>query len=248
MIDQFIAAAEEKWCDPSRLVMLLPHGLEGQGPEHSSARPERYLQLAARENIRVVNPSTPANYFHLLREQALGRFECPLVVMGAKKLLRLPAALSPLADFLPGTGFRPVVATLPAGPVARVLLCSGKIAYELEAERAARQAGASPSCGWSSSTPSRPQNWRRCCAAGPARAWPGCRRSRRIWVPGCGSTAGWRRWRRNAGCPRHARPMSAGRTRPSPAGSFHGDHDADQHAIVERAFAGLPQAAAEAAE
>jgi 2-oxoglutarate dehydrogenase E1 component len=248
MIDQFIAAAEEKWCDPSRLVLLLPHGLEGQGPEHSSARPERYLQLAARDNLRVVNPSTPVNYFHLLREQGLGRFERPLVVMGAKKLLRLPAALSPLADFLPGTGFRPVVATLPAGPVARVLLCSGKIAYELEEERAARQAEGVAILRLEQLYPFPAEE-----LAALLRRWPGARMA---WVQEEPANMGAWTWidRRLEALATEC-GMSAPRAdyvgrldSPSPAGSFHGDHEADQRAIVERAFVDIPHAKAEAAE
>jgi 2-oxoglutarate dehydrogenase E1 component len=140
MIDQFITSGEEKWLQPSGLVMLVPHGLEGQGPEHSSARPERYLQLAARDNIQVANPSTPANYFHLLRRQVLRRVRKPLVVLAPKTLLRLPAAVSPLAEFGPGKRFAPVLASGPSGVVRRILLCTGKIAYELERERAERGA------------------------------------------------------------------------------------------------------------
>ena len=137
ILDQFIAAAEEKWCTPSGLVLLLPHGLEGQGPEHSSARLERFLQMAAGSNMRIVNPSTPANYFHLLRRQVRAPDRRPLIVMGPKRLLRLAAAVSPLADFVPGTGFVPLVASLPE-TVERILLCSGKVAYDLEAARAER--------------------------------------------------------------------------------------------------------------
>ncbi|HYY84175.1 MAG TPA: 2-oxoglutarate dehydrogenase E1 component, partial [Beijerinckiaceae bacterium] len=140
MIDQFITSGEEKWLQPSGLVMLVPHGLEGQGPEHSSARPERYLQLAARDNIQVANPSTPANYFHLLRRQVLRRVRKPLVVLAPKTLLRLPAAVSPLAEFGPGKRFAPVLASGPSVGARRILLCTGKIAYELERERAERGA------------------------------------------------------------------------------------------------------------
>ncbi|NUB17225.1 2-oxoglutarate dehydrogenase E1 component, partial [Azospirillum brasilense] len=141
MIDQFIVSAEDKWRQPSGLVILLPHGLEGQGPEHSSARPERFLQMAARDNIRVAHPSTPANYFHLLRRQMLRRDRKPLVVLSPKTLLRLPAAVSTLADCAPGTAFQPVIVTAGAR-VERILLCSGKLAYELERERAERSAEA----------------------------------------------------------------------------------------------------------
>jgi 2-oxoglutarate dehydrogenase E1 component len=248
MIDQFIASGEEKWCDPSRLVMLLPHGLEGQGPEHSSARLERYLQLAARDNLRVVNPSTPANYFHLLREQGLGLFDRPLVVMSPKKLLRLPAALSPLGDFLPGTGFRPVVATVPTGPVELVLLCSGKIAYELEEERTARGADNVAILRLERLYPFPAEE-----LAAFFRHWPA---ASMVWVQEEPANMGAWMWidRRLEALAMecglsHPRASYAGRPEsPSPAGSFHGDHDADQRAIVERAFASLPMPKAAAAE
>ena len=97
-IDQFIAAGEDKWGLLSGLVLLLPHGYEGQGPEHSSARPERFLQLAARDNIQVCQPSTAAQHFHLLRRQALRQWRKPLVVLTPKGMLRHPAAASPLSD------------------------------------------------------------------------------------------------------------------------------------------------------
>jgi hypothetical protein len=96
VIDRFVVSGEEKWIQPSGLVMLVPHGLEGRGPEHSSARPERYLQLAARDNVQVANPSTPANYFHLLRRQVLRRVPKPLIVLAPKTLLRPPIANSRL--------------------------------------------------------------------------------------------------------------------------------------------------------
>jgi 2-oxoglutarate dehydrogenase E1 component len=248
MIDQFIASGEEKWCDPSRLVMLLPHGLEGQGPEHSSARLERYLQLAARDNLRVVNPSTPANYFHLLREQGLGLFDRPLVVMSPKKLLRLPAALSPLGDFLPGTGFRPVVATVPTGSVELVLLCSGKIAYELEEERTARGADNVAILRLERLYPFPAEE-----LAALFRRWPA---ASMVWVQEEPANMGAWMWidRRLEALAMecdlsHPRASYAGRPEsPSPAGSFHGDHDADQRAIVERAFASLPMPKAAAAE
>jgi 2-oxoglutarate dehydrogenase E1 component len=132
--DQFIASAEEKWHRLSGLVLLLPHGFEGMGPEHSSARLERFLQLCARDNLQVVYPSTPAQYFHCLRRQALRRWRKPLVVMTPKSLLRHPDAVSTLSDLSTG-GFRKIIAG-EMGAVDRVLLCSGKIFYELEAYRA----------------------------------------------------------------------------------------------------------------
>lgn len=137
MIDQFIASAREKWLQASNLTLLLPHGLEGQGPEHSSARIERLLQLCARDNIRIAHPSTPANYYHLLRQQAL-TVDRPLFVITPKVLLRLPKARSALADFCDDAGFRSVLASIPAG-ARRGILCSGKIAYELEKLRDERK-------------------------------------------------------------------------------------------------------------
>jgi multifunctional 2-oxoglutarate metabolism enzyme len=134
IIDQFISPSEDKWKQFSRLVMLLPHGYEGQGPEHSSARLERYLQLCAEDNMQVCYPTTPAQYFHLLRRQVKQELMKPLVVMTPKSLLRLPAAVSSLDQFEKG-GFLPVIgdAVNPAG-VERVLLCSGKVYYDLLAE------------------------------------------------------------------------------------------------------------------
>jgi 2-oxoglutarate dehydrogenase E1 component len=134
VIDQFIAAARSKWRQESGVVLLLPHGYEGQGPEHSSARFERYLQLAADDNMTVAYPSTPAQYFHVLRRQALRRPRRPLVLMQPKSLLRLPAATSSLADLSSGT-FKPViddafVASNRDG-VQRLVFCTGKIYYDL---------------------------------------------------------------------------------------------------------------------
>lgn len=137
MVDQFISAGEEKWGQQSRLVMLLPHGYEGQGPEHSSARLERYLQLCAENNLQVTNPTTPAQYFHLLRRQAKQNERVPLIVMTPKSLLRLHAAASPIEDFLHG-GFLPVITDLShqinsanQPEAERIVLCSGKVYYDL---------------------------------------------------------------------------------------------------------------------
>lgn len=133
IIDQYIAASEDKWKQTSRLVMLLPHGYEGQGPEHSSARLERYLQLCAENNLQVCYPTTPAQYFHLLRRQVRPGMERPLVVMTPKSLLRLPAAGSSIDDLAAG-GFQPVVddaEIADAAAVRKVVFCSGKIYYDL---------------------------------------------------------------------------------------------------------------------
>jgi 2-oxoglutarate dehydrogenase E1 component len=133
VIDQYIASAEQKWGRKSGLVMLLPHGYEGQGPEHSSARIERFLQLCAQENLQVANCSTPANYFHLLRRQALRTVRKPLVLMAPKSLLRNPACVSPIGDLAEGT-FRKVIADprpLDAAAVGRVVFCSGHVYYDL---------------------------------------------------------------------------------------------------------------------
>jgi 2-oxoglutarate dehydrogenase E1 component len=141
IIDQFIASAESKWQRMSGIVLLLPHGYEGQGPEHSSARLERFLQLSADQNLQVVNLTTPAQLFHALRRQMHRTFRKPLVVMSPKSLLRHPRAVSTLAELAEGT-FQPVLAD-PADPkpadVQRILFCSGKIFYALEKERIERE-------------------------------------------------------------------------------------------------------------
>lgn len=136
VIDEFISSAEQKWGQHSSVVLLLPHGYEGQGPDHSSARIERFLQLCAEGNLAVAQPTTPASYFHLLRRQAYARPRRPLVVFTPKSMLRLKAAASPIADFTSGT-FRPVIGDdqVRAEAVDRVLLCSGKVYWDLVAQR-----------------------------------------------------------------------------------------------------------------
>ena len=132
IVDQFIASGLAKWGQTSRLTLLLPHGYEGSGPEHSSARLERFLSLAAEGNLRVANPTTPAQYFHLLRRQAMIVKQRPLIVMTPKSLLRLPQATSTLADLTDG-GFRAVLAEpgIDDAKVTRLILCTGKIYYDL---------------------------------------------------------------------------------------------------------------------
>ncbi|WP_252258099.1 2-oxoglutarate dehydrogenase E1 component [Erythrobacter aurantius] len=138
MIDQYIAAAEAKWLRANGLVMLLPHGYEGQGPEHSSARLERFLQLCANDNIQVCNITTPANYFHVLRRQMLRNFRKPLVIMTPKSLLRHPLAKSTREDFLGESQFKRILSDITEvadDKVKRLVLCSGKVYYDLHEKR-----------------------------------------------------------------------------------------------------------------
>ena len=132
VVDQYLSSAETKWKRSNGLVMMLPHGMEGQGPEHSSGRIERFLELCANDNLIIANCTTPANYFHLLRRQLVRDFRKPLVVFTPKSLLRHPKVVSPLADFTT-TNFQEVIddASVKAASVKRVLFCSGKIYYEL---------------------------------------------------------------------------------------------------------------------
>ena len=138
VIDQFVSAGEDKWGLLSGLVLLLPHGYEGQGPEHSSARIERFLQLAARDNIQICQPSNAAQYFHLLRRQALRKWRKPLVVLTPKSMLRHPDALSPLDD-LTHQRFLPVIPDTETTGTKRILICTGKIGHELRMERQKRK-------------------------------------------------------------------------------------------------------------
>jgi 2-oxoglutarate dehydrogenase E1 component len=131
-IDQFISSAESKWQRMNGLVMLLPHGYEGQGPEHSSCRPERFLQLSAEYNMIVANPTTPANLFHLLRRQVTWPFRKPCIILSPKSLLRHPAVISPVKEFTDGV-FNEVIDdnNVTAKDVKRVVLCTGKVYYDL---------------------------------------------------------------------------------------------------------------------
>jgi 2-oxoglutarate dehydrogenase E1 component len=138
VIDQFISAGEDKWNLLSGLVLLLPHGYEGQGPEHSSARIERFLQLAARDNFQICQPSTAGQYFHLLRRQALRKWRKPLIVFTPKSMLRHPDAVSPISEFA-NERFLNVLPDNEAADAKRILVCSGKIGHELRAERKTRK-------------------------------------------------------------------------------------------------------------
>ena len=192
MIDQFIACVGAKWGQPSGLVLLLPHGYEGQGPEHSSARIERFLTLCAENNMQVCNCTTPAQYFHLLRRQMYGGADRrgmrkPLILFTPKSLLRHPKAASSLDELTSG-GFRELIGeTAPIAPdrVRRVLICSGKVYYDLLAGREELVRTTSRSCGWSRFIRSRPTMCAtRFCAIRSRPKLFGCRRSRGIWVRG----------------------------------------------------------------
>ncbi|MFD8849090.1 multifunctional oxoglutarate decarboxylase/oxoglutarate dehydrogenase thiamine pyrophosphate-binding subunit/dihydrolipoyllysine-residue succinyltransferase subunit [Streptomyces sp. NPDC059604] len=139
VVDEFISSAEQKWGQTSGVTLLLPHGYEGQGPDHSSARPERFLTLCAQNNMTVAMPTLPSNYFHLLRWQVHNPHHKPLIVFTPKSMLRLKAAASKVEEFTSG-GFRPVIGDDSVNPadVRKVVFCAGKVYYDLEAERAKR--------------------------------------------------------------------------------------------------------------
>jgi 2-oxoglutarate dehydrogenase E1 component len=139
VVDEFISSAEQKWGQTSGVVLLLPHGYEGQGPDHSSARPERFLQLCAQNNMTVAMPTLPSNYFHLLRWQVHNPHHKPLIVFTPKSMLRLKAAASRTEEFTTGR-FRPVIGDTTVDPAAvrKVVFCSGKVYYDLDAERQKR--------------------------------------------------------------------------------------------------------------
>jgi 2-oxoglutarate dehydrogenase E1 component len=134
VVDEFISSALQKWGERSSVVLLLPHGYEGQGPDHSSARIERYLQLCAENNMTVAQPSSPASYFHLLRWHVANPTRRPMVVFTPKSMLRLKAAASKLSDFTSGT-FKPVIGDDKVTNASRLIFCSGKIYHDLVAER-----------------------------------------------------------------------------------------------------------------
>src|SRR5581483_3366514 len=151
VVDQFISSGERKWLRMCGLVMLLPHGYEGAGPEHSSARLERYLQMCAEDNMQVVNCTTPMNYFHVLRRQIHRKFRKPLIVMTPKSLLRHKRVVSNIEEFGPGSSFHRVlwddaqvlkgekVKLVSDDKIKRVVLCSGKVYYDLYEEREKRE-------------------------------------------------------------------------------------------------------------
>ncbi len=210
LIDQFLAASYSKWQRDSGLVLLLPHGQEGQGPEHSSGRLERFLQLCAEDNMQVCYPSSPAQYFHVLRRQMKRSFRKPLVLMTPKSMLRLKAAASPLDDFVEGQ-FREILDDPAVNPerVRRVLLCSGKVYYDLLDHRAAVQAMDRAIVRVEQFYPLHEELLRRSWAAtARRRSTSGCRRSRKTTAAG----ASWSR-----ACAPWATRRSTSAATPAPA-------------------------------
>jgi len=233
IVDEFISSSEQKWGQRSSVVLLLPHGYEGQGPDHSSGRIERYLQMCAEDNMTVAMPSTPASYCHLLRWHAHHEPRRPLVVFTPKSMLRLKAASSEVEDFTTGE-FEPVIreAELPeASAVRRVLLCSGKVYYDLLAERAKLQDG--------SVAIVRVERLAPVPGAEIAAAVGDYPDAELVWVQEEPANQGaWSYMALNlpeflGGRPllRLARPASA-----SPAAGSHKAHEQEQHALVESAF------------
>ena len=202
VIDQFVSAGEDKWGLLSGLVLLLPHGHEGQGPEHSSARIERFLQLAARDNFQICQPSNGAQYFHLLRRQALSHWRKPLVVFTPKSMLRHPDAASPIEDFT-RPHFLGVVPDQEVGTENGFCFARERLgtncARNGKNERILRRR----SCLWISSIRSRNLNWRRNWSVTPTRVrLSGCRKSRPTWVRCSTCCRGCGIWRESGRCGR----------------------------------------------
>ena len=239
IVDQFLGSGLSKWGLTTRLTLLLPHGYEGQGPEHSSARLERFLQLAAEGNIRVANPTTPAQYFHLLRRQARRTRQRPLIVMTPKSLLRLPQASSRLED-LSGGRWHPVLDD-PLGGGARGGDPPGRALQRARStttccrRRRRRPDRGRRSSGWSSSTRSRGPRRARCWRGIRGwKSWSGCRRSRGTWAPGPISRPSCRSWP-----PAGVHVGYVGRPeRASPAEGYPAAHAAEQGRIIREALDG----------
>jgi 2-oxoglutarate dehydrogenase E1 component len=233
--DQFIASAEDKWKRLTGLVLLLPHGLEGTGPEHASGRIERFLTLAADDNIQIAQPTTPANFFHLLRRQVLRPWRKPLVVYTPKSMLRHPEAVSPLKDLAEGA-FQRFIADNEVNPAEarRVLLCSGKIYYDLLAKR--RDSGRRDVAiiRLEQLYPLRTQHWE-------AALSPYDEEIDVVWVQEEPENSGAWRWLRAQHCPKLiGRFPLRGVTRPasaSPATGSHNAHKIEQERLVNAAFA-----------
>jgi 2-oxoglutarate dehydrogenase E1 component len=237
IIDEFVSSSEQKWNQRSSVVLLLPHGFEGQGPDHSSGRIERFLQMCAEDNMTVAYPSTPASYFHLLRWHAFHQPRRPLIVFTPKSMLRLKAAASAVEDLTSGT-FRPVIpeteSGLDTGAVRRVLLCSGKVYYDLLAERAKRVTSGGDQVAIVRVEQLAPLPGDEIAAA--VGAFP---QAELVWVQEEPANQGpWPFMALNLpaqlggrGLSCISRPASA-----SPAAGSHKKHDLEQHGLVEQAF------------
>lgn len=237
VVDQFIVSAEDKWFNLSGLVLLLPHGLEGQGPEHSSARIERFLQLAAQDNIQIVVPTTPAQYFHVLRRQVVRPWRKPLIVMTPKSLLRHPQAVSRLEELAEGRFQRILPDDRPPGrPPRRVLLCCGKVYYDLHRGRRERGRDDVAILRIEQLYPLAKET----LAAALAHYPDG---TQVIWVQEEPENAGaWRHLRHHYGDTVFRRFALRGAYRPaaaSPATGSAASHKLEQEQLVEEAFAGL---------
>jgi 2-oxoglutarate dehydrogenase E1 component len=236
IIDEFVSSSEQKWNQRSSVVLLLPHGFEGQGPDHSSGRIERFLQLFAEDNMTVANPSTPASYFHLLRWHAYHEPRRPLVVFTPKSMLRLKAAASAVEDITSGT-FRPVIPeteSLDASGVRRVLLCAGKVYYDLLAERAKRAGSGGEQVAIVRVEQLAPLAGRDIADA--VGAFPD---AQLVWVQEEPANQGaWPFMALNLPAELGGRPLScvARPASASPAAGSHKKHDLEQRALVEQAF------------
>jgi 2-oxoglutarate dehydrogenase E1 component len=234
IVDQFIASAEAKWKRLSGLVLFLPHGFEGQGPEHSSARIERFLAMAAEDNIQVVNPTTPAQLFHVLRRQVVRPWRKPLVVLTPKSLLRHPRVVSTLTELAEGE-FQRIIpdSDLKRADVKRVLLCSGKIYYDLEKFREHHKREDVAILRVEQLYPLRPEH----LAAALA---PYAEGTPTFWVQEEPHNMGaWRYMLVNFGARLLGKFPFGGITRPAsatPATGSHGSHEHEQEEILERAF------------
>jgi multifunctional 2-oxoglutarate metabolism enzyme len=238
VIDQYIVAAEDKWGQRNGVVLLLPHGYEGQGPEHSSARIERFMILAAEDNMQLVNTTTAANYFHLLRRQVNSERRTPLIVFTPKQGLRMKQTRSPV-DALTQGSFEEVLddpGDIDANAVSRIVFCSGKVAWDAIDERDRRSAPRSQWCESSSSIRCPSSRCRGSC--GGIRtlvSWSGCRRSPRTWAPGDSSRA-------TPGASRSRATTCATSRESSPAVPATGSkaiHDQELADLMERTFRNL---------
>ncbi len=236
VFDQFISSGEEKWDQRSGLIVLLPHGLEGQGPEHSSARIERMLHLAANDNLRIAHPSTPANYFHLLVSQIQASARRPLIIFTPKKLLRLKAAMSSPSHF-ESSGFQRIIVNPAIDRAWRLVLCSGKIYFDLLENLASSERRAI--------TLVRIEQFYPFPEAEIVQALRSAEGADVVWVQEEPANYGawcWLRPRLEAALALVGRPTGplrvlSRRESASPAGSFHGDHEADQRLLVNEALA-----------